>query len=242
MTDKSTQTSPEIDLIYLVLRFIDKLHYIVMAALIGALAISAAAGDTASTILYTATSRIYLIDTEDAVNRTLNISVANSMVANYVAGFSGSELHKRVAEKSALPYTADQLKSMVSISNALQTHILDISVTSAVSAAEAKLLANTYASVSCEFFKEKFNLGTPTVFEEATLPAPTLIKSKSTKPVIGAIAGAALSAIVILIQALFASRMRIPGDIAACTAAPLLGAMTIQRSRRSQSAHKEAAR
>lgn len=230
MNYKPAQDPSEINLIYLILRIIDKLHYIVLAVLIGALAVAATGSETTATTVYTAMSRIYLIDTEDSVNSTLNISVANSMVGNYVTGFSNSELHQMVAAKVDLPYAPDQLASMVRASNMIQTHILDITATSAVSAEEAKLLANTYAETACEFFAEKFNMGKPSVFEEADLPAPTILTSQSANPVIGAIVGMALSFIIILLQAIFDNRLRIPDDIARCTTAPFLGAMTVQKN------------
>lgn len=228
----TSRNSSEINLIYLFFRILDKLHYIILSTIIAALLVMLLGGNSVTRIYYMASSSIFVANTNgDAYSSSASVSVAKAMMANYISGFGNLELHQRVVDVLELPYTAEQLRSMVSLSNAEDTYILKISIASSVSAEEAQSIANTYAEITCDFFDEKFNMGRPSVFEEAALPSPTISTSQRLHPVVGAMVGMALSFMAVLVWAIFDNRLRTPDDLAQSTSAPFLGGMTTIRHR-----------
>lgn len=224
------QDSSDIDLVDLIYRLFDKIIYIVLAGVAGALIFSHF-GSNETITSYTATSKVYLLDSSNS-EQNLDIqtfNIVNSMVNDYVAAFSNMELHQRVVDELGLTYSAEQLASLVSISNEPETHILDITVITATSAEETQLVANVYAEIYCRFLNEKFCLETASVFEKASLPASIKEDSSGQNRMLGTFAGVVIACAIVIFGVIFDDRIRIPDDINRCMDIPILGVLTDQK-------------
>lgn len=213
------------DILYSLL---DNILYIIIAALLGGV-VTAVMSHPVTTTTYSATSKIYLAYTDESSSNYQNITVANNLIGDCIASFSNTELHEMVGESLKLQYAPIQLMSMVSVSNTLDTHILNITVTSSNSAEEAQLIANTYAETAGEFFDEKFNFTKTAIFEYAPLPQARSYTLGKVDPFLGVFAGILIACAIIVIRSMTDDRIRVPMDIEECFGIEVLGIMTAHK-------------
>lgn len=216
----------EIDLVELLIRFLDKWYWIVIAALIGT-AIFAVYTFRFVTPQYQSTAKLYVVNSKNSAINLSDLQISNYLTKDYKEVFTNWHVHERVIEQLNLPYTYSQLNRMVSVNNPSDTRILYITVTSP-SAQEAKLMADMYAKVACEFIAVKMDQEQPNIFEEARIPTTPSSPNKARNLIIGFILGAMLAIGIITIQFISDDRVRTPEDIDKLLNLPTLGVVTEQ--------------
>lgn len=217
------------DILY---RLLDKIIFIVISAVIGAVFVGVLDNPT-SYSYYSSTSKIYVTCNDGNTSSFQNLSVADDLIGDCIAAFSNLELHENVIEKLDLPYSSRELSGMISVNNIDGTHILSITVTVGTTADEARLLAAAYAEASGDFFKEKFNIGEISVFEKASEPSTSHVVSGGISPALGVFAGIILSCAVIVFSAMLDDRIYTPEDITRVWNAEVLGIMCTPKEVRS---------
>ena len=217
----------EIDLVELMYRLLEKAKYIILAALLGAI-ISGAYTVFRITPLYTATSKLYVVNSANSVIDLSALNMGTQLASDYKEVFSNWHVHERVLQKLDLPYSYKQLNDMVSVSNSESQRILHIKVTSP-SPEEAKLLADTYAQVAQEFIAETMSTQRPNIFQEALRPTAPSSPNKTRNIILGFMLGAILAAGIVVVQFIVDDRIHSEEDITKYLDLPVLGMMPSQR-------------
>lgn len=218
-----SENGTEIDLVELMYRLLDKIWYIIIAAVVGAL-IAAVWTFNFVTPLYTATAKLYVLNANDSVVNLSDLQIGTYLAADYQEVFSNWHVHEMVNRNLKLDYPYSKLNKMVSVSNPTGTRILYVKVTSS-SPTEAKMMADEYTKVAQEFIALKMETKEPNVFEEALLPTVPSSPSKTRNILIGFLLGLVLSAGVITLQFVMDDRIRTAEDIEKYFSLPTLGIM-----------------
>ena len=223
----------EIDLVELMYRLLEKWKIIVLACILGAL-IAGAYTIFFVTPMYTATSKLYVVNAKDSAINLSDLQIGNYLASDYTEVFSNWHVHEMVLQRLGLDYTYTELSSMVSVSNPKDTRILYITVTS-TDPQEAKDMADTYAQVAREFIAAKMDTKQPNIFEEALLPSRPASPNKTKNVLIGFVLGFVLCCGVIVVQFLTDDRLRSADDIEKYVQLPTLGVMPKQTKTAAQS-------
>lgn len=218
----------EIDLVELMYRLLEKAKYIILAALVGAV-LSGVYTIYRIKPMYTATSKLYVVNSANAVIDLSALQIGTQLANDYKEVFSNWHVHERVLQKLDLSYSYSKLNSMVSVSNSESQRILHIKVT-APTPEEAKLLADTYAQVAQEFIAETMSTQRPNIFEEALRPSAPSSPNKTRNIILGFLIGAVIAAGIVVVQYLTDDRIHSEEDIVKYLELPVLGMMPSQRN------------
>ena len=230
--DASDGGEIEIDLVELMYRLIERIRYIIAAAILGAVL----AGLFTTLFIkpkYTSTSKLYVLNSKDSAINLSDLQIGNYLASDYTEVFKNRHVHQRVIDNLGLSYTTRQISGMVSISNPSDTRILYINVTS-TSPEEAQSMANEYAKVAREFIAATMDTAQPNVFEEAWLPTAPSSPNRLRNIILGGMLGGLVACIIIFIQFLQDDKIRTAGDIQKYVELPTLGMMPLRGSKSSQ--------
>ena len=216
----------EIDLVELMYRLLEKWKIIVLACILGAL-IAGAYTIFFVTPMYTATSKLYVVNAKDSAINLSDLQIGNYLASDYTEVFSNWHVHEMVLERLGLDYTYSQLSNMVSVTNPKDTRILYVTVVSD-DPQEAKDMADTYAQVAREFIAVKMDTEQPNIFEEALLPGRPSSPNKTKNVLLGFVIGLVISCGIIIVQFLMDDRLRSADDIEKYIQLPTLGVMPKQ--------------
>ncbi len=218
----------EIDLGELFLRLLDKWYIIVASALVGTL-LSGIWTFFFVTPQYEATTKLYILNSDDSVINLSSLQLGSQLANDYTYVFSNWHVHEQVLDRLDLDYNYKTLGSMVRVTNPSNTRLLDITVTSP-DPQEAQLIANTYASVACEFIAKVMKTVEPSVFQEARLPSAPVSPSKSRNLILGFLIGALLAVGVIAVMFIADDKVRTADDVTKLLGLPTLGVVTMQNA------------
>lgn len=222
-TTASQNNATEIDLVELALRLLEKAKWIILVAVLGAV-IAGLYTIYFVTPMYTATSGLYVVNRNDSAINLSDLQIGNYLASDYEQVFRNWHVQEKVIERLDLPYSYSQLNGMVSISNPSNTRILYIIVQSP-DPQEAKLVADTFASVAQDFIAETMSTARPNVFMEALLPVRPTSPSRTRNVLIGFILGALLMAGIFTIQFITDDKIRSSEDITKYVGLATLGSM-----------------
>ena len=206
----STARSNEIDLVALFYRFLEKIHWIIAAAALGA-AIAGVIVYFVVTPVYEATSKIYIVGSDTAISLS-DLQIGSNLAADYQEVFRNWHVHELVDKRLGLEYSYSRLAGMITVKNPVNTHVIYVTAKSP-SPEEAQLVANTYAQVAREFIAAKMDMREPNIFEEAKLPDRPVTPRKSRDIVMGFLLGALAAMAVITFNFLTDDRIRSGEDI-----------------------------
>ncbi len=226
--NKQSNNTAEIDLVALFYKYLEKLHWILLTALIGA-AIAGVIVYFLITPIYQATAKIYIVGSDTTISLT-DLQIGSNLAGDYKEVFKNWTVHKRVKERLNLSYSINELSSMISITNPTSTHVLYVSVKSP-DPEEAQLIADTYAQVAKEFIAVTMDMKEPTRFEEARKPTSPVTPKKSRDIIIGFLVGALLAMAVITVKFITDDRIRSSEDIAKVGGLATLGLIPLQEIR-----------
>lgn len=200
----------EIDLIELLMRLVAGWKLIVCLALVFAIAAGVYANHT-TVPMYQATSVIYIVSRESAVNLS-DLSLSAALAQDYIKIFNMWELNAEVVSRLNLPYSYSALRSMVSVRNTAGTHMLDITVTS-TSPDQAAAIANAYAEVASQYIADTMLTEKPTIMSVALVPTRPINGSNTRKVMTGFLVGLALAVGWITLRMLLDDKYKTSEDI-----------------------------
>ena len=215
----------EIDLVALFFRFLEKAHWIVLTALIGA-AIAFGIVNYMVKPIYQATAKIYIVGSDTTISLS-DLQIGSNLAADYKEVFKNWHVHELVDKRLNLNYSYSKLSKMVSVTNPSSTHVLYVNVKSP-DPEEAKLMADTYAQVAREFIAAKMDMREPNVFEEARKPSSPVTPQKTRDIIIGFLLGALLAMAIVTIKFISDDRICTSEDIAKVGKLPTLGMIPLQ--------------
>ena len=224
---KTNDQVTEIDLVALFYRFLEKIHWIILAALLGAV-IAGLIAYFMITPIYQATAKIYIVGSDTTISLS-DLQIGSNLAADYQEVFKNWHVHELVNRRLDRNYSYSQLSNMISVTNPTGTHVLYVTVKSP-SPQEAKLLADTYAQVAREFIAAKMDMREPNIFEEAKLPTSPVSPQKTRDILIGFLIGALLAMAVVTINFLTDDRVMSGEDITKNTGLPVLGLIPLQEA------------
>ena len=215
----------EIDLVALFYRFLEKIHWIILTALIGA-AIAGVISFKLITPIYQATSKIYIVGSDTTISLS-DLQIGSNLAADYSEVFKNWHVHELVDRRLNLNYSYSKLAGMLSISNPANTHVIYVTIKSP-DPQEAKMIADTYAQVAREFIATKMDMREPNIFEEARLPSTPVSPQKTRNIIIGFLIGALLAMAIVTIKFLSDDRILSGEDIAKVGGMTTLGLVPMQ--------------
>ena len=219
------QVQNEIDLVELFYRFLEKIHWIILTALIGA-AIAGVLVFKFITPIYEATAKIYIVGSDTTISLT-DLQIGSNLAADYQEVFKNWHVHELVDKRLNLDYSYTKLAGMITITNPQNTHVLYVNVKSP-DPQEAKVIADTYAQVAREFIATKMDMREPNIFEEAKLPDRPVTPKKTRDIIIGFVIGALLAMAVIAIKFFSDDRILTSEDITKVGNLATLGMIPLQ--------------
>ncbi len=215
----------EIDLGALFYRLLEKFHWILLTALIGA-GIALVIVLKFITPMYQATAKIYIVGSDTTISLS-DLQIGSNLAADYQEVFKTWHVHELVDKRLNLNYSYTDLSKMITITNPMNTHVIYVSVKSS-NPEEAKLLADAYAQVAREFIATKMDMREPNIFEEAMLPSKPVSPQKTRDVIIGFLIGALLAAAIVTIKFFSDDRILSGEDIAKVGGLTTLGMIPLQ--------------
>lgn len=208
-----------IDLVELFYMILSKIHYVIIAALIGAIFMGVQA--TRSVPMYSATSKLYIVGNQGASLNISDLQLGAMLTMDYEEVFRTWEVHEMVRSQLNLNYSYSQMQGMLSINNPEDTRVLYITVRNA-NAQLAADIANAYAMAAKTFILQTMDSEEPNVFSVALVPSVASQVSKASQAVKGFLLGAVLAVGLITLLFVIDDRPRTPEHIQQAADIPVL--------------------
>ena len=204
-----SQEEDTIDLVELACALLDK-WAILLAATVSCALIAAIVVNFFVVPKYKATATLYVISRKDSAINISDLQIGTELTSDYVRVFEMWQ--EQVISNLDLPYSYGQLASMVSVTNASDTRLLDISVTSD-SPQEAADVANEFAKVTSEYIAQKMVTEKPSIISTALVPTAPVSPNKTKTILLGAMLGFVASAGVIVLITLMNDTYKTAEDL-----------------------------
>ena len=204
-------TEREIDLIEVGYRLLEKIRYIIICAIIGAVIMFIYSYCIAKPV-YRATSKLYVLNSDDSALNLSDLQIGSYLASDYQDVFSIWEVQEKVLQNLNLDYDYNSLMNMISVANKSNTRILDITAESN-SAQEAMDLANEFAKVGSEYIAEMMETEKPNILSVALKPTNPVSPKKKQNVLLGFLAGAFVMCAYVFVQYLLDDKVKNPEDI-----------------------------
>ncbi len=215
------QSGFEIDIKSMLQYFLQKLKYIIIFVVIGALA-AMLFSMYFITPSYTSSTKVYILQSNDDSKITLgNIQVSTQLTKDFEQLISSRIITDEVVSRLNLSTTSAQLSKMISVSSANDTRIVEISVSNS-DPYLAKDIADCVRNVASEKAVEIMNLEDINTVEEANFPATPTSPNVKLNTVIGGILGLVLSTIVFMIVFALDDKIKTAKDVETYLNLPVL--------------------
>ena len=192
---------------------------------------------------YTAYGTLYTETSADVMNQIVDIEYNNllakrELVMTYAEILSSNSFMQLVAEQSGLEYSADQVRSMISMSPKNETEILVIAVTS-FDPTDSHIIAQKVLDMAPIFVSEIIEGGSVKILDQPVFSSnpssPNLIRNVE----VGAILGILFSLALILAIEFFDNKVKDADTVAEMFKYPVLGEIpTMQQHKRDKKAKK----
>lgn len=174
---------------------------------------------------YTSRVSMYVNNNKDRVESQLNINDINAsqkLVATYIEILKSDVVIDKVISQMNLPYTNEQLRNKITANALNNTEILEIKVTTN-DPEEAAAIANTLSELAPPEIVRVVQAGDVQLIDQAIanpIPVGPNVKLNS---VIGALLGAVLASLGVLVAAMLDTRVKSEEDIQKQYDLPVLG-------------------
>lgn len=214
--------SIEIDILYLLRKLWSKKFFIIFVGLlVGTIALLGSVFFIKPK--YTSTTRIYVVSRSSDTSLTnQDLQAGSYLVNDYKEVITSSEVLSSVIDQEKLSMSASELSKDIAVTIPTDTRVISISVTD-TDAQRACDIANTVREVAAEKIKAVTKVDDVTTLESATKPSHPSSPNVKKNAVIGALAGAFLAIVGILVAEVLDDRVRRPEDIEETLGMTLLG-------------------
>ena len=185
--NKNTVADEEfINLYDLFFLFRQKLLFIIIAAVIGAV-LAGAVTYFAITPKYQATSKLYIVSaSSDSVVNLSDLQIGTNLTADYKELVLSRPLLESTIRNLGLDMTPNALKRMISVTNASGTRILSITATT-TNPELSTSIANEMARLAVSWLPEMMASREPNIIEDAVVPTSRYSPSYTRNIFIGAL-------------------------------------------------------
>lgn len=207
-----TEEETEIDLIDLAWALLDKIHYIVLCFLIGAVIMNAYSYFLVRPT-YKSTAKMYVVSaSKNSVVDLDALNIGRSLTADYEQLMLSYPVLEQVINKLNLDMDSDTLAKMITLENPTDTRILNINVVS-TDPKSARDIANTLMDVSVDYLPKTMSTNAPNVAQKAKLADHKDGPSYTKYTVIGALAGAFLYCMYLVVKYLMDDTIHTADDM-----------------------------
>lgn len=207
-----TEEETEIDLIDLAWALLDKIHYIVLCFLIGAVIMNAYSYFLVRPT-YKSTAKMYVVSaSKNPVVDLDALNIGTSLTADYEQLMLSYPVLEQVINKLNLDMDSDTLAKMITLENPTDTRILNINVVS-TDPKSARDIANTLMDVSVDYLPKTMSTNAPNVAQKAKLADHKDGPSYTKYTVIGALAGAFLYCMYLVVKYLMDDTIHTADDM-----------------------------
>ena len=207
-----TEQEAEIDLIDLAWALLDKIHYIVLCFLIGAVIMNAYSYFLVRPT-YKSTAKMYVISaSKNSVVDLDALNIGTSLTADYEQLMLSYPVLEQVINKLNLDMDSDTLAKMITLENPTDTRILNINVVS-TDPKSARDIANTLMDVSVDYLPKTMSTNAPNVAQKAKLADHKDGPSYKKYTMIGALAGAFLYCMYLVVKYLMDDTIHTADDM-----------------------------
>lgn len=207
-----TEEETEIDLIDLAWVLLDKIHYIVLCFLIGAVIMNAYSYFLVRPT-YKSTAKMYVVSaSKNSVVDLDALNIGTSLTADYEQLMLSYPVLEQVINKLNLDMDSDTLAKMITLENPTDTRILNINVVS-TDPKSARDIANTLMDVSVDYLPKTMSTNAPNVAQKAKLADHKDGPSYTKYTMIGALAGAFLYCMYLVVKYLMDDTIHTADDM-----------------------------
>ena len=207
-----TEEETEIDLIDLAWALLDKIHYIVLCFLIGAVIMNAYSYFLVRPT-YKSTAKMYVVSaSKNSVVDLDALNIGTSLTADYEQLMLSYPVLEQVINKLNLDMDSDTLAKMITLENPTDTRILNINVVS-TDPKSARDIANTLMDVSVDYLPKTMSTNAPNVAQKAKLADHKDGPSYKKYTMIGALAGAFLYCMYLVVKYLMDDTIHTADDM-----------------------------
>lgn len=207
-----TEEETEIDLIDLAWALLDKIHYIVLCFLIGAVIMNAYSYFLVRPT-YKSTAKMYVVSaSKNSVVDLDALNIGTSLTADYEQLILSYPVLEQVINKLNLDMDSDTLAKMITLENPTDTRILNINVVS-TDPKSARDIANTLMDVSVDYLPKTMSTNAPNVAQKAKLADHKDGPSYTKYTMIGALAGAFLYCMYLVVKYLMDDTIHTADDM-----------------------------
>ena len=207
-----TEQEAEIDLIDLAWALLDKIHYIVLCFLIGAVIMNAYSYFLVRPT-YKSTAKMYVVSaSKNSVVDLDALNIGTSLTADYQQLMLSYPVLEQVINKLNLDMDSDTLAKMITLENPTDTRILNINVVS-TDPKSARDIANTLMDVSVDYLPKTMSTNAPNVAQKAKLADHKDGPSYTKYTMIGALAGAFLYCMYLVVKYLMDDTIHTADDM-----------------------------
>lgn len=172
---------------------------------------------------YSASTRIYVINQQNAENITATDLQAGSFLVNdYKEIITSRDVMKDVIATNRLSLSPDTLSKMISVTIPADTRVISITVTNH-DPQQAKDLANSIREVASEKIKSVTKVQDVTPLEKAQLPSKPSSPNIKRNTLIGMLIGGLFTIVIIVIKEVLDDRVKRPEDVEEVLGMTLLG-------------------
>lgn len=172
---------------------------------------------------YSASTRIYVINQQNAENITATDLQAGSFLVNdYKEIITSRDVMKDVIATNSLSLSPDTLSKMISVTIPADTRVISITVTNH-DPQQAKDLANSIREVASEKIKSVTKVQDVTPLEKAQLPSKPSSPNIKRNTMIGMVIGGLFTMVIIVIKEVLDDRVKRPEDVEEVLGMTLLG-------------------
>lgn len=172
---------------------------------------------------YSASTRIYVINQQNAENITATDLQAGSFLVNdYKEFITSRDVMKDVIATNSLSLSPDTLSKMISVTIPADTRVISITVTNH-DPQQAKDLANSIREVASEKIKSVTKVQDVTPLEKAQLPSKPSSPNIKRNTMIGMLIGGLFTIVIIVIKEVLDDRVKRPEDVEEVLGMTLLG-------------------
>ena len=207
-----TEEETEIDLIDLAWALLDKIHYIVLCFLIGAVIMNAYSYFLVRPT-YKSSAKMYVVSaSKNSVVDLDALNIGTSLTADYEQLMLSYPVLEQVINKLNLDMDSDTLAKMITLENPTDTRILNINVVS-TDPKNARDIANTLMDVSVDYLPKTMSTNAPNVAQKAKLADHKDGPSYTKYTMIGALAGAFLYCMYLVVKYLMDDTIHTADDM-----------------------------
>lgn len=225
----SKTASKTVDLVGMLFHILERAWIVLLSAVLCGMLMGMDAENSVTT--YNATAKLYIVNKDSSGVKMADLQVGTALTLDYQEVFKTWEVHEMVIEELGLPYSCQQMQSMLTISNPEDTRILYITITHP-DAKMAADIANSYAKVAKTFITSTMEGVEPSDFSIAQEPSVGYNKSVWVSAVIGFVGGGMLAVAILALLFVLDDRPRSPEAIQQYGGIPTLSVFPAYKKRR----------